>query len=286
MAPALPCLWQLSKHDLRFHNTTHQLRCAQLCNYVLQGTWSLMFSLIKNDEKRLGLVSIELWTRHGNVGGWSPCLNSATAYPSDIIKLLPQELKSSALEPESLPKPEDDAREPSLASKVWLFSYGSSMESISSYIATDCYEFYGFSYKNTILHGVRGSRSTSFLHQNEDLTPAQLLLFSSISSAAVDVHTISRALSLNLEASVLSPDNPHISSSLMGSDDQRLRPSSAKAYWIQHGNADVQSFDLTKVYVLSLNPVKLISLVWYDVFNGSLMVYVHRLASVYRVHIA
>ncbi|KAG2248946.1 hypothetical protein Bca52824_088574 [Brassica carinata] len=57
----------------------------------------------------------------------------------------------------------------------------------------------------------------------------------------------------------------------MGSDDQRLRPSSAKAYWIQHGNADVQSFDLTKVYVLSLNPVKLISLVWYDVFNGSLM---------------
>ncbi|CAN6969254.1 unnamed protein product [Brassica oleracea var. botrytis] len=41
-----------------------------------------MFSLIKNDEKRLGLVSIELWTR------------------PDIIKLLPQELKSSALEPE------------------------------------------------------------------------------------------------------------------------------------------------------------------------------------------
>ncbi|KAL0834616.1 hypothetical protein Bca101_086505 [Brassica carinata] len=57
-------------------------------------------ALIKNDEKRLGLVSIELWTRPGNVGGWSPCLNSATAYPSDIIKLLPQELKSSALEPE------------------------------------------------------------------------------------------------------------------------------------------------------------------------------------------
>ncbi|WZZ68331.1 hypothetical protein YC2023_079701 [Brassica napus] len=48
-----------------------------------------MFSLIKNDEKRLGLVSIELWTRHGNVVGWSPCLNSATAYPSYIIKLLP-----------------------------------------------------------------------------------------------------------------------------------------------------------------------------------------------------
>ncbi|KAH0891685.1 hypothetical protein HID58_054114 [Brassica napus] len=39
---------------------------------------------------RLGLVSIELWTRHSNVGGWSPCLNSAIAYPSDIIKLLPQ----------------------------------------------------------------------------------------------------------------------------------------------------------------------------------------------------
>ncbi|KAH0871267.1 hypothetical protein HID58_078289 [Brassica napus] len=76
------------------------------------------------------------------------------------------------------------------------------------------------------------------------------------------------------------------SSSLMGSDDQRLRPSSAKAYWIQNGNADAQSLDLTKVYVLSLNPINLISLVWYDVFNGSLMVYVHRLASVYRVHIA
>lgn len=95
-----------------------------------------------------------------------------------------------------------------------------------------------------------------------------------------------RALLLNLEASVLSPDNPHINSSLMESDDQRFRPSSDKAYWIPHGNADVQSFDLTKVYVLSLNPVKLISLVWYDVFNGSLMVYVHHLASVYRVHIA
>ncbi|KAF3580184.1 hypothetical protein DY000_02034958 [Brassica cretica] len=95
-----------------------------------------------------------------------------------------------------------------------------------------------------------------------------------------------RALLLNLEASVLSPDNPHINSSLMESDDQRFRPSSDKAYWIPHGNADVQSFDLTKVYVLSLNPVKLISLVWYDVFNGSLMVFVHRLASVYRVHIA
>ncbi|CAN7071190.1 unnamed protein product [Brassica oleracea var. botrytis] len=45
-----------------------------------------------------------------------------------------------------------------------------------------------------------------------------------------------RALSLNLEASVLSPDNPHISSSLMGSHDQRLRPSYAKAYWIQHAS--------------------------------------------------
>ncbi|CAG7868945.1 unnamed protein product [Brassica rapa] len=43
-----------------------------------------MSSLIKNDEKRLGLVSIELWTRQGNVGGWSACLNSTTAYPSDI----------------------------------------------------------------------------------------------------------------------------------------------------------------------------------------------------------
>ncbi|KAH0886585.1 hypothetical protein HID58_062681, partial [Brassica napus] len=95
-----------------------------------------------------------------------------------------------------------------------------------------------------------------------------------------------RALLLNLEASVLSPDNTHINSSLMESDDQRFRPSSDKAYWIPHGNADVQSFDLTKVYVLSLNPVRLISLVWYDVFNGSLMVYVHHLASVDRVHIA
>lgn len=71
--------------------TTQRINFAALsfAIYVLQGTWSLMFSLIKNDEKRLGLVSIELWTRHGNVVGWSPCLNSATAYPSYIIKLLP-----------------------------------------------------------------------------------------------------------------------------------------------------------------------------------------------------
>ncbi|KAG2279447.1 hypothetical protein Bca52824_050667 [Brassica carinata] len=48
--------------------TTQRINFAAL-NFaisVLQGTWSLMFSLIKNDEKRL-----------------------ATAYPSDIIKLLP-----------------------------------------------------------------------------------------------------------------------------------------------------------------------------------------------------
>ncbi|WZY94931.1 hypothetical protein YC2023_067260 [Brassica napus] len=55
-----------------------------------------------------------------------------------------------------------------------------------------------------------------------------------------------RALSLNLEAYVLSPDNLHISSSLMGSDDQRFRPSSGKVYWVKHGNVDVQSFDLTE----------------------------------------
>ncbi|CAH8389831.1 unnamed protein product [Eruca vesicaria subsp. sativa] len=57
---------------------------------VLQGTWSFMVSLIKNDEKRLGLVSTDLWTQHGNVGGWSPCLNSTTAYPSHIIKFISQ----------------------------------------------------------------------------------------------------------------------------------------------------------------------------------------------------
>ncbi|CAF1880735.1 unnamed protein product [Brassica oleracea var. botrytis] len=42
--------------------TTQRINFAAL-NFaisVLQGTWSLMFSLIKNDEKRLGLVSIEL----------------------------------------------------------------------------------------------------------------------------------------------------------------------------------------------------------------------------------
>ncbi|KAG2303807.1 hypothetical protein Bca52824_032458 [Brassica carinata] len=75
---------------------------------------------------------------------------------------------------------------------------------------------------------------------------------------------------MNLEASVFSPKNPHISSSLMGSDDQRCRPSSVKAYWLQHGNVGVQSFDLTKVYALSLNPVQLTSLVWYDVFNEAI----------------
>ncbi|CAN7106427.1 unnamed protein product [Brassica rapa subsp. narinosa] len=45
-----------------------------------------------------------------------------------------------------------------------------------------------------------------------------------------------RALSLNLEAYVLSPDNLHISSSLMGSDDQRFRPSSGKVYWVKHAS--------------------------------------------------
>ncbi|KAL0796680.1 hypothetical protein Bca101_068057 [Brassica carinata] len=91
---------------------------------------------------------------------------------------------------------------------------------------------------------------------------------------------------MNLEASVFSPKNPHISSSMMGSDDQQCRPSSVKANWLQHGNVGVQSFDLTKVYSLSLNPVQLSSLVWYDVFNGTSMVLVHRLASVDRVHTA
>ncbi|KAH0921536.1 hypothetical protein HID58_021554 [Brassica napus] len=66
--------------------TTQRINFAALSSAtsVLQGTWSLMSSLIKNDEKRLGLVAIELWTRQGNVGGWSACLNSTTAYPSDI----------------------------------------------------------------------------------------------------------------------------------------------------------------------------------------------------------
>ncbi|XP_022557979.1 uncharacterized protein LOC106410562 [Brassica napus] len=54
-----------------------------------------------------------------------------------------------------------------------------------------------------------------------------------------------RALLLNLEASVLSPDNPHINSSLMESDDQRFRPSSDKAYWIPHG--DQVSKDVSQV---------------------------------------
>nr|VDC77507.1 unnamed protein product [Brassica rapa] len=72
----------------------------------------------------------------------------------------------------------------------------------------------------------------------------------------------------------------------MGSDDQRFRPSSVIAYWLRHGNVSAQSFDLTKAYALSLNLVQLTFLVWYDVFNGTLMVFVHRLASIDRVHIA
>ncbi|KAJ0263820.1 hypothetical protein HA466_0022760 [Hirschfeldia incana] len=91
---------------------------------------------------------------------------------------------------------------------------------------------------------------------------------------------------MNLEASVLSSKNPHTSSSLMGYDDQQFRPSSVKAYWLRHGNVAVQRFDLTKAYALSLNPVQLKSLMWYDVFSGTLMMLVHRLASVDRVHIA
>lgn len=127
--------------------------------------------------------------------------------------------------------------------------------------------------------------SSAFLHYSEQ----QGLLLLQNYSATWNFNSKSKklkSLSMDLKASVLSPKIPHISSSLMGSDDQRFRPSSVEAYWLPHGNVGVQSFDLTKVYALSLNPVQLISLVWYDVFNGTLMVLVHHLALVDRVHIA
>lgn len=126
---------------------------------------------------------------------------------------------------------------------------------------------------------------TAFLHYSEE----KGLLFLENCSATWNFNSKSkklRAFSMNLEASVLSLENPHISSSLMGSDDQRFRPSSVKAYRLRHGNVGVQSFDLTKAYALSLYPVQLTFLVWYDVFSGTLMVLVHRFASVNRVHIA
>ena len=136
-----------------------------------------------------------------------------------------------------------------------------------------------------VFHRQISTLCTAFLHYSEE---KGLLLLENC-SATWNFKSKSkklRAFSRNLEAYVLSPENPHISSSLMGSDDQRFRPSSVKAYWLRHGNVGVQSFDLTKAYALSLNLVQLTFLVWYDVFSGTLMVLVHRLASVDRVHIA
>ncbi|KAF3549261.1 hypothetical protein DY000_02004013 [Brassica cretica] len=136
-----------------------------------------------------------------------------------------------------------------------------------------------------VFHRQISTLCTAFLHYSEE---KGLLLLENC-SATWNFKSKSKklkAFSRNLEAYVLSPENPHISSSLMGFDDQRFRPSSIKAYWLRHGNVGVQSFDLTKAYALSLNPVQLTFLVWYDVFSGTLMVLVHRLASVDRVHIA
>ncbi|CAG7882157.1 unnamed protein product [Brassica rapa] len=82
-------VWLQSYHDcgnylsLTSAFTTQRINFAALSSAtsVLQGTWSLMSSLRKNDEKRLGLVSTELWTR-----------------PPPIHQIYLRESKSSALE--------------------------------------------------------------------------------------------------------------------------------------------------------------------------------------------
>ncbi|CAF1919453.1 unnamed protein product [Brassica oleracea var. botrytis] len=63
-----------------------------------------MLNLLKFDEERLWLNLLVPWPQHGNVGGWSPCLNSTTAYPSTTIELMYQVIKvniSHSLEPVS-----------------------------------------------------------------------------------------------------------------------------------------------------------------------------------------
>ncbi|KAG2325149.1 hypothetical protein Bca52824_007877 [Brassica carinata] len=136
-----------------------------------------------------------------------------------------------------------------------------------------------------VYHRQISSLSTAFLHCIEQKCLLLLENYSAIWNFNSRFKKL-RFLSMYLEASVLSPENPHLSSSLMRSDDQRFRPSFVKAFWLQHGNVSIQNSDLTKVYALSLNPVQLTALVWYDVSNGTLMVLVHHLASVERVHIA
>uniref|UniRef100_M4CLC3 Uncharacterized protein n=1 Tax=Brassica campestris TaxID=3711 RepID=M4CLC3_BRACM len=70
--------------------------------YVHDGTCPLMLNLLMFDEERLGLNFMVPWPQHGNVGGWSPCLNSTTAYPSTTVELMYQVIKvSHSLEPVS-----------------------------------------------------------------------------------------------------------------------------------------------------------------------------------------
>ncbi|KAF2561298.1 hypothetical protein F2Q70_00017956 [Brassica cretica] len=82
------------------------IKVAELSSttYVHHGTCPLMLNLLKFDEERLWLNLMVLWPQHGNVGGWSPCLNSTTAYPSTTIELMYQVIKvkvSHSLEPVS-----------------------------------------------------------------------------------------------------------------------------------------------------------------------------------------
>ena len=61
-----------------------------------------MLNFLMFDEERLGLNLMVPWPQHGNVGGWSPCLNSTTAYPSTTVQLMYQVIKvSHSLEPVS-----------------------------------------------------------------------------------------------------------------------------------------------------------------------------------------
>lgn len=123
MEPPLPTNLGIADPKLRLSNSSptppstspwlaaslsplQHIKVAELSSttYVHHGTCPLMLNLLKFDEERLWLNLMVLWPQHGNVGGWSPCLNSTTAYPSTTIELMYQVIKvkvSHSLEPVS-----------------------------------------------------------------------------------------------------------------------------------------------------------------------------------------
>ena len=123
MEPPLPTNLGIADPKLRLSNSSptppstspwlaaslsplQHIKVAELSSttYVHHGTCPLMLNLLKFDEERLWLNLMVLWPQHGSVGGWSPCLNSTTAYPSTTIELMYQVIKvnvSHSLEPVS-----------------------------------------------------------------------------------------------------------------------------------------------------------------------------------------